>query len=300
MPPRKKKRKSNPISTRKRNHFPVFALFVFIFIIGVVFGGGGVHLFGEKKITFNNPYYSPKVYLPPSGFVLGDKDKAFNIPILLYHYVEINSDPKDTIRISLTIPRNVFEKQIQSLLSEGYTFLTVSEVGKILDGKMAMPGKAVVLTFDDGYRDFYTDVFPLLQFYNIKATLFVVSGFLNHSNNITNEQLSDIVKSGLVEIGGHTVNHASLTSLSKERAKWEIEEDKKILEQKFGIKMTSFAYPYGLFDEDVANIVKDAGYLQAVSVIRGNEQTKSNRYFLFRIRPGAGIGEYLIRSISMK
>jgi len=153
----------------------------------------------------------------------------------------------------------------------------------------------VVLTFDDGYRDFYTDVFPILSFYKIKATVFIVSEFLNHSNNLTDAQVKELVESGLVEVGGHTYNHASLTGLTSEQAAKEIYNDKRNLEDKFGVKVSSFAYPYGVFDQQTIDLVKQAGYDQAVSVVRGSEQSWENKFYLYRIRPGGATGEYLIK-----
>lgn len=270
---------------------------VFIFLLGF----GALNIISSKdNDKIKQPYYSPEVFQVPKNFptnVLGAKTRAFQIPILLYHYVEYNKDPKDTIRMSLTIRRDIFEKQVQDLLGGGYTFLTVADAGEIIRGAKGMPDRPVVLSFDDGYRDFYTDVLPILQFYNIKATLFVVSDFLNHSNNLTDEQMREIVRSGLVEVGGHTVSHLSLPSLAKERAIWEIENDKRYLEDHFGIKLTSFAYPYGGFDSGVIELVKKAGYKQAVSVVRGREQSLENLYFLDRIRPGGAVGQGLLREI---
>lgn len=276
-----------------------------IFFIGAAVGGGGtMALLKAPEPVYKKPYYSPEVFLPPkkSGFgaILGTETKTYHLPILLYHYVEFNKDPKDTIRMGLTVRRDYFEKQIQGLLKEGYTFLTVAEAGEIMDGKRVMPEKPVVLTFDDGYRDFYTDVFPILEFYKIKATLFVVSGFVGRPNNITDPMLREIVSSNLVEIGGHTVNHLALTSLPLEREKKEIVNDKKYLEEKYGIKMVSFAYPYGIFNKETEDLVKEAGYLQAVSVAKGEKQSSENRFYLYRIRPGASTGLYLEKMLSEK
>jgi len=291
------KRKYTRHVKKSGNINPRFFLLA-IFLAGIILGVGVMHVFGEKNIVFADPYYSKDVFNPPkdlkSGFVLGESTKTYHLPILLYHYVEYIKDYKDTIRASLNIRRDVFEKQVQDLLKEGYTFLTVAEAGEIISEKKVLPAKAVVLTFDDGYRDFYTDVFPILSFYKIKATVFIVSEFLNHSNNLTDAQVRELVESGLVEIGGHTYNHSSLTSLTREQAAREIYNDKRNLEDKFGIKVTSFAYPYGIFDQATIDLVKQAGYDQAVSVVRGSDQSEENRFYMYRIRPGEATGEYLM------
>lgn len=268
---------------------------IFIFIIlGIVILGSGFFLFRQVIKPKIKDYYSSEVFkMPQKGFVLGEKTEVYQIPILLYHYVEYNKDPNDTIRMSLTIRRDIFEQQIKDLIARNYSFLTVAEAGEIIDKKIPKPEKLVVLSFDDGYRDFYTDILPILQFYNVKATLFVVSEFLNHSNNVTDEQLKEIIQSDLVEIGGHTFNHRALTSLSSEGAYQEIKEDKDYLEKNFNIHLTSFAYPYGSFDKESVEQVKKAGYKQAVSVVLGNKQSEENRFFMFRIRPGRLTGDVL-------
>lgn len=280
------------------NFNPRFFLLA-VFIAGIILGVGMMYVFGEKKIVFADPYYSEDVFTPPknlkSDFVLGENTRTYQIPILLYHYVEYIKDYRDTIRASLNIRRDIFEKQIQDLLKAGYTFLTVAQAGEIVSEKRIIPPKAVVLTFDDGYRDFYTDVFPILSFYKIKATVFIVSEFLNHANNLTNAQVKELVESGLVEIGGHTYNHLALTSLTREQVAKEIYNDKRNLEDKFGIKVTSFAYPYGIFDQATIDLVKAAGYDQAVSVVRGSEQSLENKFYMYRIRPGNATGEYLVK-----
>lgn len=296
----KRARKTRKTRINKTREIKPKLIVIGIFILGLLVGGGIFSLFNPSKSQSTDNYYLDEAYTLPRGLVLGTNTKKFPIPILLYHYVEYNRDPKDTIRMGLTIRRDVFEKQVQDLLKLGYKFLTVSEIGEIIDGKAVMPNKAVALTFDDGYRDFYTDIFPILSFYDIHATLFIVSDFLNHSNNLTDAQLSEIVRSGLVEIGGHTVNHLALTSLTSEKAWQEIVEDKKYLENKFGIKMVSFAYPYGLFNEDVVQLVREAGYNQAVSVVKGSEQGSDNRFFMYRIRPGNAIGEYLEKLVGQE
>lgn len=275
-----------------------------VFLTGIILGVGAIQVFGERKIVLQEPYYSKDVFIPPKGLksslVLGENTRTYHLPILLYHYVEYVKDYRDTMRMSLNIRRDVFEKQMQDLLKEGYSFLTVRQAGEIISRKRMMPPKAVVLTFDDGYRDFYTDVFPILSFYKIKATVFLVSEFLNHSNNLTDAQVKELVESGLVEVGGHTYSHLALTGLAKEKAIKEIYNDKRNLEDKFRIKVTSFAYPYGAFNQKAADLVKEAGYEQAVSAVRGEEQSLENKFYLHRIRPGNATGEYLVNLLSGK
>ena len=163
-----------------------------------------------------------------------------------------------------------------------------------MDGKSKPPQKPIVLTFDDGYRDFYTDVFPILKKYNVKAVVFVVPNFLGLPNNLDTWMLAEIAKSGLVEIGAHTMNHAYLSGLPLARVKFEVEESKKTLEKILGVKVVSFAYPYGAFDNKTIDVVKKAGFRSAVTEISGTFTLDVNRFFLYRIRPGGRVETALL------
>lgn len=219
---------------------------------------------------------------------------TLRVPILLYHYVEYVQDQGDTIRKSLNIVPYTFDQEVKTLKDAGYTFITMSDLADALDNKINISSKSAVLTFDDGYRDFYTDVFPILKKYQVKAVAYVVPNFLDKPNNLTTWQLQEIAKSGLVEIGAHTMDHSYLHGLHADTVKFEVEQSKKYLERKLGIRVVSFAYPYGAFDNSAIDIVKKAGFKSAVTTIPGIFSQDINRFFLYRIRPGGRIGEALL------
>lgn len=220
--------------------------------------------------------------------------KYAKMPILLYHYVEYVKDDKDTIRKSLNIIPYIFDAQVKTLKDAGYTFITPADLSDFLDDKKELPIKSVILSFDDGYRDFYTDVFPILKKYQVKAVAYIVPNFLNKPNNMDLWQLQELAQSGLVEIGAHTMDHSYLSGLSGDLVKYEVEESKKYLEENLGIKIISFAYPYGAFDNQTIDVVKKAGFTTAVTTINGIFAQDINRFFLYRIRPGARIGQSLL------
>lgn len=225
---------------------------------------------------------------------------VFRVPILMYHYVEYVQDKGDKIRRSLDTLPVTLEGQIKTLADAGFTFMTNSELADVLDGKSKLPSKPVLLTFDDGYRDFYTDAFPILKKYNAKATAYVISGFLNRANHLQDSQLDEIIKSGLVEIGAHTIHHAWLKGQPLKNVVTEVLGSKTELEQKFHIRIESFAYPYGAFDSQAFEAVQAAGYKSAVSTIPGVSQSPINRFFLSRLRPGARTGQILLNFLSQQ
>ncbi len=223
---------------------------------------------------------------------------SFKVPILMYHYVEYIADKNDTIRQSLNIIPSVFEEQVKTLVTAGYTFLTVSEVGDALRNNRGLPQKSVVLTFDDGHWDTETVILPILKKYNIRVTAYIVPGFIGKSDFLSDKQLQELIESRLVEIGAHTVHHIHLKGKLTAVAKYEIEESKAMLEKNYNVRVVSFAYPDGAFDEQAIEIVKNAGFTTAVSTVPGNMQNYANRAFLFRIRPGQKTGEELLNYIN--
>ncbi len=275
-------------------------LVVFVVVAGVLgyfwmrFSGAGLHNRGLDQLVTS---YVPPGAATPSGesgpvglpqHSTVPLPKSVRVPILLYHYVEYNHDPKDTIRIGLTVTPFWFEKQLQYLIANGYQTVTLDEVQSAIRGWTQLPPKPVVLTFDDGYRDFYTDAWPVLLKYHEKATTFIVPDFLDKINYMFSWQVSQIAteSGGLITIGAHTRHHLSLPSLPADKAWDEIFGSKMELEQKFSVPVTDFAYPYGSLNLAVQSKVIKAGFLTAVSTIFGETEGKDNMFYLPRIRVG--------------
>lgn len=217
-----------------------------------------------------------------------------NIPILYYHYIEVNPDPvHDPGRTALAVTPANFESQLQFLTQHGYTFLNMDDVAAIVQGKMQRPAKPIALTFDDGYEDFYLNAWPLLQKYNVKVTIYVMSreGHNGACNTniwqpnfyMTNDQLRELAQSPLIEVGDHTQDHCNLRGKSVTVQTQEIIGSKTELEAAIGKTVTTFAYPYGRFDNTSTKLVQQAGYTSAVTTIPGTIQNPSIIYLLRRI-----------------
>jgi len=219
---------------------------------------------------------------------------TFRVPILMYHYVEYVQDKRDIIRQSLNINPDVFESQIKTLADAGYTFMTAKELGEVLDGKQELPLKPILITIDDVHWDVDTVILPILKQYHAKATAYVITGFTGGSDFMTEEQIQDVIKSGLIEIGAHTVHHIGLKGILLKTVRYEVEESKKMLENTYHIFVSSFAYPSGYFDLQAIQVVKDAGFSTSVSTIPGVEANQANRFFLYRLRPGRRTGQIFL------
>lgn len=229
------------------------------------------------------------------------RETSVHVPILLYHYVEHVKDKKDTIRQSLNIYPETLRSQIKTLKKAGYIFVTPSDLGKVLDGAAeSFPKKAVILSFDDGYMDFYTDVFPILKEENVKAVAYIVPNFINRPNFMFSFQLKEISKSPLVEIGAHTMDHYALSGMEKSKARYEIAESRKVLQKELGLPINSFAYPYGSFDKQAIELVREAGFIDAVSTIPDINNTNQTRFYLYRLRAGGRTGQNLLDFLNQK
>ena len=216
--------------------------------------------------------------------------KNFNIPILMYHSIELM--PKSTIMRSLHVsPRN-FKFQMWLLNVLGYRGLSLRKLKPYLDGEKY--GKVVGITFDDGYQNNLINAAPILIKYNFSATCYIVSGNIGSSNTWDSEnkitqrplmsetEINHWLNLGM-DIGSHTKTHPDLTSISEKKAQLEISDCKHELEEKFKVEISDFCYPFGHFNELVSNLAKKSGYLSATTMLRGRVNSQSDRFQLPRI-----------------
>ncbi len=270
----------------------------YYYSVGLLTGLIFVILFIYAKTSFTLHHKLQPSYTANTNSIVNPK--KFDIPILIYHYVEYVHDAGDTIRRSLDITPYVFENQVATLQASGYTFLTPSDINDILNDKKPLPKRPVILSFDDGYEDFYTDVLPILKKHNVRGVEYIVSGFVDRPNYMTGGEIREVIKSGLVEIACHTVHHLALKTVSAGVATAEIAGCHEDLLQKFGVETTSFAYPYGSYNDSLPPIVKAAGFKNAAGTKFGFEISEDNLYNIPRVRPGARMGKELISYIEQE
>jgi peptidoglycan/xylan/chitin deacetylase (PgdA/CDA1 family) len=206
------------------------------------------------------------------------------VPILCYHYVRVAS-PSDRVGYGLSVTPANFANQMRLLRDVGAHPVTLGDVMAALAGGPSLPSRAVVLTFDDGYADFATTAVPTMRQYGFRATSYVVSGFIGRANYMTAAQVLDVMAAGMV-IGAHTVDHVALAHTSIAIARNEIVISRQKLQALTGTSVDDFAYPYGDYNLAVTQLVKDAGFREAVTTDAGNVQFLSQRFELRRVRVG--------------
>lgn len=219
-----------------------------------------------------------------------ERPSKLRVPILLYHYIEDVTDLNDTLRRSMATRPYFFEIQMRYLATHGYSTISLSDLKSALEGDTNLPAKPIILTFDDGFRDYYYNAFPILKKYNLHATLYLIANHLGRSGNLTAEMVREMIDSGVFELGSHTLNHVWLSRVGLNEAKREVFESKKVLSDIFNYDVKHFAYPGGFADERVSNLVKEAGYETAASTKHGVWQALPDLYSLKRLHVG-NLGE---------
>lgn len=204
---------------------------------------------------------------------LGQKEKG--VRILCYHSV---SDEKKKYT---TVPIQNFKDQIRFLSEEGYHTIGLNElIGGRLDEK------SIVITFDDGYQNNYDNAFPVMKQFRFKGVVFCIAEKIGTEGYLNVGQIREMVEEGF-EFGSHSLSHPELTALRSQEKEREIIGSKQHLEKELGVEIDFFCYPKGLYDEEVIEWVKKAGYYGACSNIPGtNEEGKNgqkiNPYLLKR------------------
>ena len=210
---------------------------------------------------------------------------CLGVPILVYHYIRVNPVPTDRVGWNLSVTPAEFQAQMDWLHAVGAHAVSPAQVVAALSGGQALPARAVVLTFDDGYDDFATAAEPVLSRDGFVATDYVVSGFIGRPGYMTAADVKQAAASGFV-IGAHTVNHVNLTALPTAAAAAEIQVSKAVLEQLLGKPVLDFAYPYGGVSPSVAALVAEAGFRDAMTMDAGSVQCAGAALWLHRVRIG--------------
>jgi peptidoglycan/xylan/chitin deacetylase (PgdA/CDA1 family) len=213
------------------------------------------------------------------------------VPILLYH--SVTDEPADWIAPFTVAPR-VFAEQLDRLRDSGMSVVPLRRLVAAIRGGPALPSRAAVLTFDDGFADFYWTVAPLLAAREMPATLFVTTGavhppggrasgsLLPPAQMLNWRQVAGLSALG-VEIGGHSCTHPQMDTLPGKRMCVEVVRCKQDLEDALGHEVHSFAYPHGYNSAAVRRKVQRAGWDCACAVANALSSTSDDTLRLARL-----------------
>ncbi|UOQ74310.1 polysaccharide deacetylase family protein [Hymenobacter cellulosilyticus] len=218
------------------------------------------------------------------------------IPILMYHKIPLEPLPT---KHRIFVTRDNFEQHLQFFQRRGFTPITFLDYLAFANGERDLqefPARPLILTFDDGYTDNFTNLLPLMQRYGYRGVLYLLGdeqvryNFWDVDSDPTEprceimslEQKQAFVAAGW-EIGAHTLRHPNLTTLPAEQAAQEITVSKQQLEQQLKTQVVSFAYPYGGLNEEVKQLVSHAGFAFGVATDTGGLHLEDDRFQIFRV-----------------
>jgi peptidoglycan/xylan/chitin deacetylase (PgdA/CDA1 family) len=201
----------------------------------------------------------------------------------MYHHVGPLPPNPDLFRRDLTVSPEVFEGTLKRLAADGVETATMADLFEHFAGGTALPRKAAILTFDDGYDDNYAHAFRLLKQHGMVGTFFVTTDFVERPGYLTWGQIAEMADAGM-EIAAHSTNHADFTVIGPNELRRQLQEPKALLEQATGQKIRFLAYPAGKYNAAVMAATRAAGYEAAVTVLHGTRHTPSGAFELRRVR----------------
>ncbi|MBI2589484.1 polysaccharide deacetylase family protein [Candidatus Berkelbacteria bacterium] len=222
--------------------------------------------------------------------------RTIPVPILTYHYIREINAKQDPAGYRLSVSPVEFARQLDALQQAGFKTVTPREflAGKIDD-------QSIILSFDDGYRDFYEQVFPALTRRGLKAVIFVISGLLDDQEGryMRSEQVTEIARAG-IEIGSHSVTHTNLETIEGADLQAELLESRFTLEKLVGDRVVSVAYPSGRYDDDTLRMAEFVGYRLGVTTESGVARLADSHLTLPRINVRGGeSAEDVLRKIEL-
>jgi peptidoglycan/xylan/chitin deacetylase (PgdA/CDA1 family) len=197
------------------------------------------------------------------------------IPILEYHVL---GQPETEVPYpDLYVPRASFRKQMDWLEQQGYEAVTLEQVEEAWYHGGTLPGKPMVISFDDGYRPQYTFALPTLRKHGWPGVLNLKA----EGSDLYESNVEAMLRAGW-ELAAHTIDHSDLTTLEGEALEEEVAGSREILRREYGVPVKNFCYPSGRFDSTVIAAVEAAGYVGATTELPGLA-TKDHPYELARI-----------------
>jgi peptidoglycan/xylan/chitin deacetylase (PgdA/CDA1 family) len=217
------------------------------------------------------------------------------IPVLMYHSISDQDESGSRAYFRTCTAPHVFEDQMANLHSNGYNACSLAQAIDQLRSGTDAAYKPVVITFDDGYSDFYREAFPILNRYGFSATVFLPTAYIGDSPTqfknkdcLTWAEVRELSHHGML-FGSHTVTHPQLRELSLAEINHELVNSKKTIEEKLGSAVDSFAYPFAFpqtdpeFKKMLRDSLRQAGYQNGVCTIVGRANSSSEPLFMERL-----------------
>ncbi len=206
-------------------------------------------------------------------------------PILMYHYISDPPADADVYRVDLSVTPDNFRDQLAWLRDNGYTAIDYYDLTMAIVGYSELPEKPVLLTFDDGYLDNYTNAFPLLQEYGFKGTFFVITEFVDSGREgyMTWPMIEEMARAGH-RIESHSRTHPDLTEKDRDGLIWELLGSQQTLAAHIGYTPRYFCYPGGDYNEQTIALLRELDFWGAVTTANDTWHGFNERFEWGRLR----------------
>jgi peptidoglycan/xylan/chitin deacetylase (PgdA/CDA1 family) len=198
-----------------------------------------------------------------------------DIPVLLYHHVLLENKAMSKYAVEV----KQFITELEYLKDQGYQTITVAQmVEAVIDGRN-LPDKPIVITFDDGNRDVYENAFPALQALDFTATVYLIASETGYSGRLKKEMILEMADAGW-EFGSHSMTHADLRNTRDEIE--EVCTSRTTLMKELGLQIQTFAYPFGVTNDRIKQLVRDCGYTSGAGLGLWVTQSPTNIFYYNR------------------
>ena len=227
----------------------------------------------------------PPTATPTSGPTPDGIARSVQAPILMYHYISVPPADADVYRRDLSVTPQSFETHLRYLASAGFETITLNDLLYALAQGRALPEKPVILTFDDGYRDNFTEAFPLLEKYGMTGHFFVITDFVNQERQgyMRWPDIEEMAAAGQ-QIGSHSRDHPDLRGKSLDYLVWQALGSIEAIEEHLGYHPRWIAYPSGSYDDQTIAVFRSAGFWGGLLTQQGATHNSDTTFELKRVR----------------
>jgi peptidoglycan/xylan/chitin deacetylase (PgdA/CDA1 family) len=209
---------------------------------------------------------------------------CINLPTLMYHHVQDPQVAKDNHQTSISVDTETFREQMVYLKGKGYQALGIQELVNFFNNGTIPPKKSVILTFDDGYEDFYFNAYPILKENGFLAIMFLPTGLMNNYGYLNWSEISEMAANGIY-FGNHTWSHKSVAQQQSIIESEITTADTQLTERNLD-NLKIFAYPYGSTNSRTETFLTGKGYSLAFTTKFGSTLCDKQKYELPRLRIG--------------
>ncbi len=212
-------------------------------------------------------------------------ERTLQVPILMYHYISTPPPDADVYRQDLSVSPELFAAHLDAIVDNGYNAITLYELADYFADGTPLPPNPVIITFDDGYVDNYSNALPLLRERSIPATFFVLTDFMDEQRPgyLTWDMAREMRDVGM-KIESHGRNHVSLKNKDHDYLVWQALGSLETIEYELGVRPRFVSYPAGEYDQNTIDLFKSAGYWAGVTTVQGATQSSESKFELHRIR----------------